>query len=355
MKIVRYLNAEFLINIALVAIGLVFLFAFFDFLQEIGNLNSGKYDLAKIIVFITLSMPGHLYEIIPLACLIGSMFTIGQLSSNSEIVVMRTSGMSIFKIASSLLFVSILFSFITFFVGNLITPVSEKNAQQIRINSTDGTVSTDFRSGVWMKDGNNFVNIENVLPDASLKDIHIYEFDKNFSLRSIVDAENGKYSNGLWELENIQQSFIKEDGFEVTSIPSGTWKSMIKPEMMNVLLISPDRMSIFDLNDFINYLEKNNQKTSRYEVSFWEKIIQPVMPIIMIMFAVPFGFFQERSGGKYLKMFLGIIFGIIYQIMNSMFRHIGILNDWEPLATAIIPSLIILSFAIFLMVYFERR
>jgi lipopolysaccharide export system permease protein len=354
MKIVRYLNTEFFINIALVAIGLVFLFAFFDFLQEIGNLNSGKYDLAKIIVFITLSMPGHLYEIIPLACLIGSMFTIGQLSSNSEIVVMRTSGMSIFKIASSLLFVSILFSFITFFVGNLITPVSEKNAQQIRINSTDGTVSTDFRSGVWMKDGNNFVNIENVLPDASLKDIHIYEFDKNFSLRSIVDAENGKYSNGLWELENIQQSFIKEDGFEVTSIPSGTWKSMIKPEMMNVLLISPDRMSIFDLNDFINYLEKNNQKTSRYEVSFWEKIIQPAMPIIMIMFAVPFGFFQERSGGKYLKMFLGIIFGIIYQIMNSMFRHIGILNDWEPLATAIIPSLIILSLAIFLMVYFER-
>lgn len=355
MKIVRYLNAEFLINIALVAIGLVFLFAFFDFLQEIGNLNSGKYDLAKIIVFITLSMPGHLYEIIPLACLIGSMFTIGQLSSNSEIVVMRTSGMSIYKIATSLLFVSILFSVITFFVGNLITPISEKNAQQIRINSTDGTVSTDFRSGVWMKDGNNFVNIENVLPDASLKDIHIYEFDKNFSLRSIVDAENGKYSNGLWELENIQQSFIKEDGFEVTSIPSGTWKSMIKPEMMNVLLISPDRMSIFDLNDFINYLEKNNQKTSRYEVSFWEKIIQPVMPIIMIMFAVPFGFFQERSGGKYLKMFLGIIFGIIYQIMNSMFRHIGILNDWEPVATAIIPSLIILSFAIFLMIYFERR
>ena len=130
---------------------------------------------------------------------------------------------------------------------------------------------------------------------------------------------------------------------------------MIKPEMMNVLLISPDRMSIFDLNDFINYLKKNNQKTSRYEVSFWEKIIQPVMPIIMILFAVPFGFFQERSGGKYLKMFLGIIFGIIYQIMNSMMRHIGVLNDWEPIITAIIPSIVILGIAIYLMFYFERQ
>ena len=355
MKLARYLNFEFFINISLVAIGLVLLFAFFDFLQEIGNLNSGKYDLPKIITFISLSMPGHLYEIIPLACLIGSMFTIGQLSGNSEIVVMRTSGMSIFKIASSLLFVSLVFSFFTFFVGNLITPISEKNAQQLKINSTDGTVTTDFRSGVWMKDGNNFVNIENVLPDASLKDIHIYEFDNLFALRSIVDAGKGKYRNGVWELENIKQSFIKNEGFDIIEMASGTWKSMIKPEMMNVLLISPDRMSIFDLNDFIKYLEKNNQKTSRYEVSFWEKIIQPLMPMIMILFSVPFGFFQERSGGKYLKMFLGIIFGITYQIMNSLFRHIGVLNDWEPIATAITPSLLILSIAIFLMRKFERQ
>ncbi|MEK9714814.1 MAG: LptF/LptG family permease, partial [Methylophilaceae bacterium] len=145
----------------------------------------------------------------------------------------------------------------------------------------------------------------------------------------IVDAKKGKYQNGIWELEEIKQSFILDEGFDVRTISSGTWKSMIKPEMMNVLLISPDRMSVFDLNDFINYLKKNNQKTSRYEVSFWEKIIQPMMPIIMILFSVPFGFFQERSGGKYLKMFLGIIFGIVYQIMNSMIRHIGVLNDWE--------------------------
>ena len=206
-----------------------------------------------------------------------------------------------------------------------------------------------------MKDGNNFVNIENVLPDASLRDIHIYEFDNDFALRSIVDAKKGKYQNGIWELEEIKQSFILEEGFDVRAISSGTWKSMIKPEMMNVLLISPDRMSVFDLNDFINYLKKNNQKTSRYEVSFWEKIIQPMMPIIMILFSVPFGFFQERSGGKYLKMFLGIIFGIVYQIMNSMIRHIGVLNDWEPILTAIAPSLFILGIAIYLMFYFERQ
>ena len=123
-----------------------------------------------------------------------------------------------------------------------------------------------------MKDGNNFVNIENVLPDASLRNIHIYEFDNDFSLRSIVDADKGRYENGVWELEEIKQSFIRDEGFDVRTISSGTWKSMIKPEMMNVLLISPDRMSLFDLNDFINYLKKTTKKHQGMRCHFGKKL-----------------------------------------------------------------------------------
>ena len=130
---------------------------------------------------------------------------------------------------------------------------------------------------------------------------------------------------------------------------------MIKPEMMNVLLISPDRMSVFDLNDFINYLKKNNQKTSRYEVSFWEKIIQPMMPIIMILFSVPFGFFQERSGGKFFKMFIGIIAGIAYQIFNTMIRHLSLLYDWQPFLSALIPTTIFFLIGIYMIMRFEHR
>lgn len=354
MKLIRYLNLEFLKNISIVCLGLILLFAFFDFISEIANITL-SYNLTKIIGIVTLSMPGHLYELFPISCLIGAMFTVGQLSANSEFVVMRASGLSIKKISLSLIIVSIFFGCLTFIVGNLITPISEKNAQQIKIHSTDSTITTDFRSGIWMKDGSNFVNIENILPDATMQKIHIYEFDNNFNLRSIIDADEGAYDKGSWVLKNIKQSLISNENFKVITYDTGNWKSMIKPEMMNVLLISPDKMSLFDLKDFINFLDKNNQKTSRYEVSLWEKIIQPVMPIIMILFAIPFGFFQERSGGKYLKMFLGIAFGIVYQISNSLFRHIGIINDWNPIITAIIPSLMILSVGLVIFFKVERQ
>jgi len=349
-----YLNKEFFLGITLMLFGGVALFAFFDFIQEISNLGKGKYGLIQAIVFVIYSIPGHIYELIPTAVLIGSMYTVGQLSYNSEFTIIRTSGLSIKKIALSLIFVSLFFSILTFAIGDLITPGSEKNAQQLKINSTESSVSQEYKSGFWIKDGNSFVNIENVLPDTTLRDIHIYEFDKNFSLRTIINSKNGKFEEGQWKLNSISLTSFENNKVVHSKIDSGTWKSLIRPEMMNVLIISPDKMSTFNLIKFIDYLKINNQNITRYEVALWEKIIHPIMPIIMIIFALPFGFLQERSGGKYLKMFIGIIIGIFYQIINTMMRHLGTLNDWPPFLSSLIPSLIFLSIGLYLIAKFER-
>jgi lipopolysaccharide export system permease protein len=355
MILTRYLNKEFFISIIMIMIGLLALFSFFDFLQEINDLGKGSYDISKVIVFVILSMPGHVYEIIPLSVLIGSMYAISQLSQHSELIVMRASGFSIKKIALSLFYVGLFFSIVTLVVGDLITPGSEKNAQQLKINATDSSLSQEFRSGFWIKDGNNFVNIENVMPDATLREVHIYEFDSTFSLRTITNAKTGIFHDGQWKLENISQTIFNDDSIRTNSILKGNWKSLIRPEMMNVLIISPEKMSTLNLFRFISYLKNNNQKTNRYEVALWEKIIHPITPIVMLIFAVPFGFLQERSGGKFLKIFIGISAGIAYQIFNTMIRHVGLLNDWPPYLSALIPTSLFLAAGIYLIIRFERK
>ena len=353
-QITRYLNREFFTNIAMIMLGLIALFSFFDFIQEINDLGKGGYGLIQVISYVVLSMPGHVYEIIPLAVLIGAMFTVGELSQNSEFTVMRSSGLSIKKIAASLIYVGVFFCLLTFTIGDLISPNSEKNAQQLKISSTDSIVSQEFKSGFWIKDGKSFVNIENVLPDSSLEDIHIYEFDRNFKLRTIVNAKQGKFEDGQWKLNDISLTLLDEEKITTTNIENGNWKSLIRPEMMNALIISPEKMSTINLAKFIKYLKLNNQKVTRYEIAFWEKLIHPIMPIVMLIFAIPFGFLQERSGGKYLKMFLGIIIGITYQIINTMTRHVGLLNDWQPFMSSLIPTIIFLSIGLYLISRFER-
>ena len=353
-QISRYLNKEFFINITMIMLGLISLFSFFDFVQEINDLGKGGYGLMQVINYVVLSMPGHVYEVIPLAVLIGSMYTVGELSHNSEFTVMRSSGLSIKKIASSLIYVGLLFCFLTFLIGDLISPYSEKNAQILKISSTDSVVSQEFKSGFWIKDGTSFVNIENVLPDSTLEDIHIYEFDKDFKLRTIVNAKEGIFQDGQWKLNQISLTLLKDGKVTSTTIDNGNWKSLIRPEMMNALIISPEKMSTINLAKFINYLKLNNQKVTRYEIALWEKLIHPIMPLVMLIFAVPFGFLQERSGGKYLKMFLGIVIGISYQIFNTMTRHIGLLNDWQPFISSLIPTIIFLSIGLYLISRLER-
>ena len=191
--------------------GGICLFSFFEFIQEISDLDDKKYGVTQAIVYVLLTIPGHIYKLIPTAVLIGAMYTVGQLSHQSELIVLRSSGLSIKQIARAVMPIAIFFSILTFAVGDLITPNSEKNAQQLKTTATNTSISMEFKSGFWMKDGNNFVNIENVLPDATLSNIHIYEFDDQFNLRTIIDAKSGKFDDGNWDLTQITVKNFLDD------------------------------------------------------------------------------------------------------------------------------------------------
>jgi lipopolysaccharide export system permease protein len=317
MKILyRYLNLEFVLPIFGIMIGLIGILSFFDFIQEMNDLGKGTYSLLSIFSYVVFSIPGHVYEIVPIAVLIGSMYAIGQLSENSELTVIRSSGYSIKHIALTLSFTGLFFTLFTFAVGDLVTPFTEKKAQEIKITAKESIVTQEFRSGLWIKDSNSFINVEHVLPDTSLSNIHIYEFDNNFHLRTITNAKKGIFKESEWKLEDVDQTIFNQDKISTNSLKSANWKSLIKPEMMNVLPISPEKMSSMGLIHFIKYLKNNRQKVTRYEIALWEKLIYPLASIAMVLFAIPFGFFQERSGGKNVKIFLGILFGIFLSLIH---------------------------------------
>jgi lipopolysaccharide export system permease protein len=343
-------------------LGLLAMFSFFDLIQELDSIGRGNYGLSKMLVFVMLSIPGHVYDVIPVAVLVGMMYSLGTLGRNSELVVMRVSGLSLLDIGLILIKVGVLFTIITFFVGELITPISEKMAQRMRIQATDSVVTQDFRSGLWVKDGKSFVNVETVLPDASLLNVHIYEFDENFKLRSISNAKSGAFADDEhWSLTEVTQTQFNNQakaGKNVIStqfFKQANWKSLIRPELLNVLLVAPEKMSAWNLYSFINHLETNKQKTTRYEVALWAKMIYPIACMVMVVLALPFGFLQQRTGGASTKIFIGVLLGVVYQIMNRIFIHLGVLNDWPPLMSAITPTILFLIAGLSMLYVIERR
>jgi len=357
----RYFWQECCISILMIMLGLLALFSFFDLIQELDTLGRGAYGISKMLVFVLLSIPGHIYEVVPVAVLVGMMYSLGTLARNSELVVMRVSGLSVTDIGWILVKIGLLFTVVTFIVGELITPISEKMAQRMRIQATDSVVAQDFKTGLWVKDGRSFVNVETVLPDASLINIHIYEFDENFRLRSISNAKNGAFEKERWRLSEVTQTKfntfekVQFNNVQTQFFKEANWKSLIRPELLNVLLVAPEKMSAWNLYSFINHLQTNKQKTTRYQVALWAKMIYPLACMVMVVLALPFGFLQQRSGGASTKIFIGVLLGVVYQIMNRVFIHLGVLNDWPPLMSAIIPTILFLIAGLSMLFIVERR
>jgi lipopolysaccharide export system permease protein len=357
MKVIRrYLSAEITASTLLVFAALLMLFAFLDLIHELGELGKGTYGLLNVIAFVLLSLPGHVYELFPIAALIGTLFALAQLVASSEYTVMRVSGVSVPRMAFTLAQVGLLFSLLTFVIGEFIAPPAEQFAQQLRAKAITGVIAQEFRSGLWVKDERNFVNVSQVLPDAVLLGVSIFEFDSELHLRKISLAKSGEYlRNNRWRLRDVVQTDFEEGRMQVNRIAEAEWQSVIDPDLLNVLLVVPEHMSAWNLYAYVQHLRENNQQASRHEIAFWNKLLYPFAVLVMMVLALPFAYTQQRAGGVGAKVFAGIMLGIGYVTLGRLFTYLGLLRDWPPFWSAAAPTLLFLALATGMMWWGERR
>jgi lipopolysaccharide export system permease protein len=357
MKILhRYLAREIVISTLFIFAALLTLFALFDLMHEMGDLGKGGYRLGHILLHVLLTVPGHIYELFPVATLIGTLFALARLVSHSEFTVMRVSGLSAARIALSMLITGSLFVALTFAFGEFIAPTTERIAEQMRLKATSSMVAQEFRSGLWVKDDLSFVNVAEMLPDTTLISVKIYEFDPEYRLSTITFAQRGTFrSDNLWQLNDVVQTRFGSDGTAVSRLPAISWQSALNPGILSVLLVVPEQMSAWNLYSYVQHLRENKQKTSRYEIALWGKLAYPFATLVMMLLALPFAYHQTRSGGVGGKVFLGIMLGLAFHLLNRLFAHLGLLNDWPPLFSAAFPTVLFLLAAVGLLWRVERR
>src|SRR5437773_11143973 len=204
----RYIGREVFYATLLIFVALLMLFALFDLIHELGNVGKEGYTLGRGLLYVGLSLPGHVYELMPTAALIGTLFAIAQLVGNSEYTVMRTSGASLTQITVAILRIGVPLAIATFLAGEFLAPPAERLAQQVRVQ-TEGQatriVAQQFQSGFWFKQDLSFVNIKSLLADMTLVEVRIYEFDRDLRLMTLRVADSGTFvGDGLWRLTNVQ-------------------------------------------------------------------------------------------------------------------------------------------------------
>ncbi|HKO89376.1 MAG TPA: LPS export ABC transporter permease LptG [Burkholderiales bacterium] len=356
ITVTRYLGREIYKSTAFVAVAFAGLFAFFDLINELGDLGKGSYALPQAFLFVALSVPGHLYELFPIAVLVGTLIALSIMAGNSEYTVLRVSGLSPWRAAGTLARIGIWFVVLTVLLGELAAPFAERAAQRVRLGSLGATVSQELKSGLWVKSDQLFVNIRQVMPDNTLRGVLIYDFDKAMHLLSISEAKTGHFLlDQTWQLGEVSRTRFGPDGATVDKIDAMKWTSVLTPDMLSVLMVRPEKMSAWGLYQYSQHLEQNHQRTDRYDIALWKKVVYPFAVLVMMGLALPFAYVALRSGGVGVKMFAGIMLGILFQLLNALFSHLGVLDNWPPMLSAVLPSVLFLTTALGMMYWVERR
>jgi len=355
----RYVGREVLYATLLYFVALLMLFAFFDFMHELGNVGKDGYPLSRALFFVALSLPGHSYELLPTAALIGTLFAIATLVANSEYTVMRASGASLTQITWAIVRIGIPLAIATFLAGEFLAPPAERLAQQVRMQSRgDGTrfVAQQFQSGLWFKQDQTFANIRSLLANLTLLDVRIYEFDREMRLKALRVADSGTFvSDGQWLLKNVRTTELSGEGAKLVRADEWMWDTVLKPSILTVYQVAPEKLEMTSLYDNIRVLGHNQQKTSRFEIALWNKIFYPVAVIVMMILALPFAYFQRRAGGVGIRVFAGTIIGLLFFLLGRLFSYLGVINDWPPLFSAAFPVAAFVLVAGGLLWWLERR
>lgn len=382
MKILqKYFSLEIGRSVLFVLIAFLALFAFFDMVGELKSVGHGGYKIQHAFLYVVMEMPGYVYELMPIAALIGTIWALSQFAARSEFTIMRASSMSTTMVGMILFKIGVVFALITFVFGEFVVPITSNMAEKIRVTSQGGALAQEFRSGLWTKDvirtngqdgeviGSRFVNVRELKADGQLRNLKIYEFNSNFHLTSLITAASADYAgSNIWTLHDGTEAKFGESKLQgavtasdiTTAISTSKFESKeliseMTPEILSVGFTDPSTMSAIALVNYTQYLSENKRDTVRYEIALWKKVVYPFAVFVMMALALPFAYLHFRSGGVSLKIFTGIMIGVSFQLINSLFSHLGLLNTWPPFATAILPSLLFLTVAVGALLWVERH
>jgi lipopolysaccharide export system permease protein len=347
----RLLYREVVIAVSLVTLGFISLFFFFDFVEELRSINQLSevgYKVPQALIYVSLLVPSHIYELLPITVLIGTIFVMSRLAQSSEFTILRTSGLGPWRALKTLLLLGLGFVVFTFAMGDYITPLADRTAQLLK-SQFKGQISVG-KTGAWLKErqayGNYAVNVGALAPDGNMKDVKIFEFDNKGLLVSTTQGATATFgAHDDWLLQNVERTeFASQDGKKsrVDQQVSDTfrWPTLVTSEMVSAAVLRPERMGTIDLFQYMRHLTQNGQSAQKYEIQFWKKVFYPMSCLVMVVLALPFAYFHFRSGGIASYVFGGVMAGISFVLLNNVLGDLGTLQGWQPWFTAALPGII---------------
>lgn len=336
-KLDRYIGTHVLLAILTVLgiiVGLALLFAFID---ELGDVK-GSYSTLNAAVYVLLTTPSRIYEMLPMAALIGCLIGLGTLASSSELTIMRAAGVSLGRIVVAVMKPMLLLMLVGVLNGEYVAPWSENLAQASRSSAQGAGEAQSSKRGLWHRQGDEFVHINAVQPSGLLLGVTRYRFDDQRNLLSASFARRARFDNDAWVLTDVATTHFRGDHTEVVKAPEERWDVQLTPELVGTVIMEPDALSITGLWRYIHYLDEQGLNNSRYWLAFWTKVLQPAVTVALVLLAISFIFGPLRSVTLGQRIFTGVIVGFVFRILQDLLGPASQVFGFSPLLAVAIPA-----------------
>jgi len=342
----HYMMRSIFASTALVLVVLLALAGLFEFIAELDD-TQGDYGTAQAILYTLLRLPNLAFEMLPVAVLIGSLLGLGALAGNSEIIVMRSAGLSVAEMSGMVAFSGAVLLIFTGLLGEFIGPPLDFYARNMRVEARYQQDDDLQGNEAWVKDGDVFLHLERVNPDFEFGSLYMYKFDGD-RLESIAVAENsGIDSNDNWILENLRETKFQSDGVQVNQTSRSVESFEVDSGLLGSSLAKPLSLSAREMLIYIDYLERNDLDATKYETEFWFRVSRTSTVLVMPILALAFVFGSLRSGSAGGRLMIGVVIGLAYYLASETLANSGQVFDLNPLVVTWAPSLTLAAITAF--------
>jgi lipopolysaccharide export system permease protein len=346
-KITRYFSSVVFNAIALTLLVLISVDLIFTFINQLSSIR-GNYHLSDAMLYLMLTVPRRIYTYVPFSCLIGCLAGLGVLANTSELVIVRAAGVSTARIVWLTLRPALVFIFMALIIGEYVAPYSEQMADYRRTIALGKSVKTS-QQPIWNREADEFIHFDAVMPNGVIYGMSRYNFNGEREMVTASYTKQAIYQGGFWQEEDVAITHINANSTSVEHINSRHWDTELTPDLLNILALDPKNLSIQHLFFYMNYLHAQHVKNDDYSLSFWQKILKPLATASLVLIAISFIFGPLRSVTTGQRIFTGVVFGVLFELIQRLLGPSSLVFGFSPLFAVLLPIIFCLGLGVFLL------
>jgi LPS export ABC transporter permease LptG/LPS export ABC transporter permease LptF len=347
----RYIVREFIKNFLLILVALVLIAELIEATQLVDDLFAHKLPYSILFDYLKFHFPQWVFYVLPVTALTTTLVTFGLMTKNSEIIAMKSSGVSLYRISIPIIIVASILSVLAFWLQDYILPYTEKIAhnlhRQIKGQPPE-TYSTFERH--WISGSDGFFNYElfNVRKNI-MYGFSIYQVDlQNFNLLKRIYAREATYSKGHWVLRHGWQRTFENGRVQYQPFNQQQAKLPVNPEYFKTEQELPAEMKFAELKRYIQKMKERGFDFVRFAVDLQAKVSFPTVSLILTLIAIPFSFATGKRGALY-GIGLSIVMGIVFWFFLALTKSLGYLEILNPFLAAWTPNILATLLALYLL------